>query len=51
MVTLSVNMRNHVSTFDFCLQQIVASEDEGEDDAEAAFLASLTDKQKRKLLR
>lgn len=37
----------------FCLflQQIVASDDEGEDDAEAAFLASLTEKQKKKLLR
>lgn len=33
------------------LQQIVASDDEGEDDAEAAFLASLTEKQKKKLLR
>ncbi|XP_022801031.1 corepressor interacting with RBPJ 1-like [Stylophora pistillata] len=32
-------------------QQIVASDDEGEDDTEAAFLASLTDKQKKKLLR
>lgn len=32
-------------------QQIVASDDEGEDDAEAAFLASLTEKQKKKLLR
>ena len=37
--------------FTFILQQIVASDDEGEDDAEAAFLASLTDKQKKKLLR
>ena len=33
------------------LQQIVASDDESGDDAEAAFLASLTDKQKKKLLR
>lgn len=32
-------------------QQIVASEEESGDDAEAAFLASLTDKQKKKLLR
>lgn len=32
-------------------QQIVASDDESGDDAEAAFLASLTDKQKKKLLR
>lgn len=32
-------------------QQIVASDNEDEHDAEAAFLASLTDKQKRKLLR
>ena len=51
MLTPTINMCNHVSIFDFCLQQIVASEDEGEDDAEAAFLASLTDKQKKKLLR
>lgn len=51
MLTLSVNMCNHDTIFDFCLQQIVASEDEGEDDEEAAFLASLTDKQKKKLLR
>ncbi|XP_066028919.1 corepressor interacting with RBPJ 1-like [Pocillopora verrucosa] len=28
-------------------QQIVASDDEGEDDAEAAFLASLTEKKRR----
>lgn len=33
------------------LQQIVASDNESGDDAEAAFLASLTDKQKKKLLR
>lgn len=33
------------------LQQIVASDEESGDDAEAAFLASLTDKQKKKLLR
>jgi len=32
-------------------QQIVASDEESGDDAEAAFLASLTDKQKKKLLR
>ena len=44
-------MCNNVSIFEIFLQQIVASEDEGEDDAEAAFLASLTDKQKKKLLR
>ena len=38
-------------TFLLFLQQIVASDDESGDDAEAAFLASLTDKQKKKLLR
>ncbi|XP_068746327.1 corepressor interacting with RBPJ 1-like [Montipora capricornis] len=32
-------------------QQIVASDNDDEDDAEAVFLASLTDKQKKKLLR
>ena len=37
--------------FNLIPQQIVASDNEDEDDAEAAFLASLTDKQKKKLLR
>ena len=41
----------HSQIFTLVFQQIVASDDEGEDDAEAAFLASLTDKQKKKLLR
>ena len=42
LYVLTVFLYNH--------QQLVASDDEQED-PEAAFLASLTDKQKRKLLR
>lgn len=39
---------------DFCIissQQILASDDDEDDDAELAFLSTLNEKQKRKLLR